>query len=330
MLDVDDLGELLERGAPARRARASSDAYGVGDLAAAAVADRDVDQQPVDVAGGLLGRLEPLGGLGGQQVERADRVEPPAPLRRRATSTASSMIASSGSSSLGGPVEVVGREQPQGDDLDADLLAPAEQRLDVVGAGPVAVRRCRRRRPWPSAGCRRASRRRAWGCRSGGQALDHAAPRRPGRAPVAPRPSTSATRRCVAASSRALDVGCASRHDRSLDRGRLPRRRVTGVVNDVDARPDRRPARARRRRARRGQAQAARLAARRPPRRSTLAAGIVLVVLSPDRVDPGRLGRLRASPRCCCSPSRRSTTAAPGRRGRGRSCAASTTPTSSC
>ena len=67
-------------------------ADGVGDLAAAAVPDGDVDQHPVDVAGGLLGRLEPLGGRGGQQVEGADRVQPPALLRRPATSTASSMI----------------------------------------------------------------------------------------------------------------------------------------------------------------------------------------------------------------------------------------------
>ena len=37
------------------------------------------------------------------------------------------------------PVEVVGGEQPQGDDLDADLFAPAQQRLDVGCSGTVAV-----------------------------------------------------------------------------------------------------------------------------------------------------------------------------------------------
>ena len=41
---VPRAGVLLQQGA-----------YGVGDLAAAAVPDRDVDQQPVDVAGGLRG-----------------------------------------------------------------------------------------------------------------------------------------------------------------------------------------------------------------------------------------------------------------------------------
>ena len=40
---------------------------------------------------------------------------------------------------VGGPVEVVGRQQPQRDDLDAELVAPAEELLDLVRAGPVAV-----------------------------------------------------------------------------------------------------------------------------------------------------------------------------------------------
>src|SRR5689334_24700944 len=62
VLDVDDVGELLERGALGGVV-GEQGAYGVGDLAAPAVADGDVDEQAVDVAGALLGRLEPLGGL---------------------------------------------------------------------------------------------------------------------------------------------------------------------------------------------------------------------------------------------------------------------------
>src|SRR6188508_1223461 len=50
----------------------------LGDLAAPAVADRHVDQHPVDVTGVVLGRLEPGRGAGGQQVERPDRVDAPA------------------------------------------------------------------------------------------------------------------------------------------------------------------------------------------------------------------------------------------------------------
>ena len=50
----------------------------VGDLLAAAVADGDVDQYPVDAVGGLLGLLEDGLGAGGQQVHRADVVDAPA------------------------------------------------------------------------------------------------------------------------------------------------------------------------------------------------------------------------------------------------------------
>ena len=62
----------------------------------------------------------------------------------------------------------------------------------------------------------------------------------------------------------------------------------------------------------------------------TLAAGIVLIALSPTADDPGRLRPLRRHRAHRCSPSRRSTTAAPGRRESGRSSGGSTTRTSSC
>ena len=114
-------------------------AHRVRDLAATAVPDRDVDQHAVDVGGGLLGLLEAAGGLGGQQVEGADRVQPPAALVGERVDG----VADDGEQRLelrGRAVEVVGRQQPQGDHLDAGLLAPAEQRLDVGRAGPVALR----------------------------------------------------------------------------------------------------------------------------------------------------------------------------------------------
>ena len=76
--------------------------------------------------------------LGGQQVERADRVDPPAPRRGEVGDGVLDDAAAAASSSAVGPVEVVGRQQPQRDDLDADLLAPAEELLDLVGAGLVA------------------------------------------------------------------------------------------------------------------------------------------------------------------------------------------------
>jgi hypothetical protein len=58
VLDVEQLGQLLESGALAG-VLGEQRTYGVGDLAPAAVPHRDVDQQPVDVAGVVLGLLEP-------------------------------------------------------------------------------------------------------------------------------------------------------------------------------------------------------------------------------------------------------------------------------
>ena len=138
MLDVDHPGQLLEGGALAG-VLVQQGAYGVRDLAATAVPDRDVDEQPVHFAGGLGCRLEPRGHRRGQQVERTHRMQPPASLLREGLDGVSD-DGEQGLELLGGTVQVVGREQPQRDHLDADVLAPAQQRLDVRGAGPVALR----------------------------------------------------------------------------------------------------------------------------------------------------------------------------------------------
>ena len=82
VLDVEDLGELLDRGALGG-VLLQQRPYGVGDLAPPAVADGDVDdaarrRRAVASAASLSRRAVSRG----QQVERADRVQPPAPLRR--------------------------------------------------------------------------------------------------------------------------------------------------------------------------------------------------------------------------------------------------------
>ena len=84
VLDVDHVGELIERRA-AGGVLLEQRANGVGDLAATAITDRDVDQDAVDVAGLVLGGLELLGGARRQQVERADRVDAATCAGRRAT-----------------------------------------------------------------------------------------------------------------------------------------------------------------------------------------------------------------------------------------------------
>ena len=57
--------------------------------------------------------------------------------------------------------EIVGREQVERDDLDADVVAPVQELAHLRGAGTVAVRGGRRSRAAaPSDGCRRSSSRR--------------------------------------------------------------------------------------------------------------------------------------------------------------------------
>ena len=231
------------------------------------------------------------------------------------------MIPSSRLSSAGGPVEVVGGQQPQRDDLDAELVAPLEQRRDVGGAGPVAVARVAARRP--------AQRRlpssitpTCLGSRSVGQpahdprfvgGVEHpsepALPVRHGEQPYSvERPGSG---------SRAGTVRCMS-----------PPHRTT--------RPTPRPGvdRAHRRagRARPSTRSSRSCAAGCTPASAplTLAAGIVLVALSPTASTRIGVRGLRDLGAAAVHGVRRSTTAAPGARACGGSCGASTTPTSSC
>ena len=113
-------------------------AYGVGDLAAAAVPHRDVHQQAVDVRGRLRGDLESFSDLGGQQVQRTDGVQPPAALLGQRLDGVDD-DPEQRLELARRTVQVVGREQPQGHHLDADLLAPTEHGLDVGGAGAMTL-----------------------------------------------------------------------------------------------------------------------------------------------------------------------------------------------
>src|SRR4051794_8105027 len=119
--------------------RLEQPAYGVGDLAAAAVPDGDIDEHAALVLGGLVGLLEDAHRRVGQQVERADRVDTPA--LRRLSQVGDGVLddAQQRAELLGRPAQVVARQQPERDDLDARILTPAEHVVDVVGAGPMAV-----------------------------------------------------------------------------------------------------------------------------------------------------------------------------------------------
>ena len=138
VLDVERLGELVEARA-GLGVQAQERADGVGDLAPAAVPDGGVDVQPLDVGRRVLRRLEGGGGAVGQHVERADGLDPPAALGGE---LADDVLDDPQQrlELLGVAGEVVGREQPQGDDLDADVLAPLEEVADLVRSPPPARR----------------------------------------------------------------------------------------------------------------------------------------------------------------------------------------------
>lgn len=134
-VDVHRLRDVLDRGALVGGVEEHG-AHGVGDLLAAAVADGDVDQYPVDVRRGLLGLLQRGLHLGGQDVRRAHVVHAPAAVGREGAYDALD-DAEQGDELFLGAVEVVRRQQPEGDDLDVGLRAPAEELLDLVGTGTV-------------------------------------------------------------------------------------------------------------------------------------------------------------------------------------------------
>ena len=119
-------------------------AHRVGDLAAPAVGDRDVDDDAGPAGRALGGLLEDPGGVAGQQVERADDVERPAVLGPGEVGD-DALDDAQQRAELGlGAGQVVGRQQPERDDLDAGVVAPAEQVDDLVGAALVAVVDARR------------------------------------------------------------------------------------------------------------------------------------------------------------------------------------------
>ena len=234
---------------------------------------------------------------------------------------------------VGRPVQVVGRQQPQRDDLDADLLAPAEQRLDVVGAGLVALRGVGADGlgPAPVAVEHHAD---VLGDAFLGQAgaasgasyarVEHAAQ------------ATLPVRH--AADGTATAVPTVTRRRRTGRRNLTVAEYLRDMSHPVtDAR--RAPASSSLARPRRG-GRRDRVAEVKPQLRGwlhlgtaplTLAAGIVLIALSPDAHRPGSARRSSPSPRCCCSRVsaiyHRGTLVAAGPR---RSSSASTTPTSSC
>ena len=149
VLRIDELGEFVERRALAR-VLLQQRPNRVDHLAPAPVADGNIHDRAIDIAGRSLGLLEQPRGVIGQEVECADGVNAPPCLRRE---VAHGVLddADEGLELDGRPSEVIGREQPEGDDFDTCLVAPAEEVDDLRGAGPVAGRGGRTLRLGPAA-----------------------------------------------------------------------------------------------------------------------------------------------------------------------------------
>ena len=113
--------------------------YTIDDLTAAAVPDRDIDERSIDAGGGILGLLEQCLGLLGQCVESSHRMQPPLPLAYEIGDCVLDDAEKCGELWLRA-IEIVGREQPQRDDLDTGLITPAEEVDDLGGARAMACR----------------------------------------------------------------------------------------------------------------------------------------------------------------------------------------------
>src|SRR5450830_1703277 len=135
VLDVELLDHVVEARA-GLGVLAQHRADGVGDLAATAVPDGDVDVQTLDVARAVLGGEQGRRRRGRQQVERAHDLHAPT-ARGREVADGALDDGQQRLELLGRAREVVSREHPERDDLDADLLAPGEQLRDLVGTAAV-------------------------------------------------------------------------------------------------------------------------------------------------------------------------------------------------
>ena len=138
MFDVNELGQLVE-GRALTRMRLQKRTNGVDHLTPPAVADCNVDDRTVDIAGSSLGFLEQPRGVIREEIEGANRVDSPACL----LGEISDGVLDNADECLEfdrRTGEVVGRQEPQGDDLNPGLIAPAKKIDDLRGAGSMTRR----------------------------------------------------------------------------------------------------------------------------------------------------------------------------------------------
>ncbi|GAB3645273.1 hypothetical protein GCM10028833_04490 [Glycomyces tarimensis] len=135
---VDDCGGLLEAQA-GLGVLEQQRSDGVGDLPLPAVADREVHPHAPLLGGALLGVLEAGLVLRWEEVERADHAQLPRLLGLGQLAGELADDVEQRVELLLRPREVLGGQQPDRDVLDAELFAPAEEPLNVLRPGAVAI-----------------------------------------------------------------------------------------------------------------------------------------------------------------------------------------------
>src|SRR5690606_27604295 len=121
-------------GAPARLLDEQR-AHRISDLTPTSIPNRDVHNQAGSAGCGLTRVFQDTGGLIGQEVEGADGLDVPAVGGELADGVLDDL--QQRFELAGGPVQVVGGQQPQRDDLDPRLRAPRQQLGDLLGAALV-------------------------------------------------------------------------------------------------------------------------------------------------------------------------------------------------
>ena len=138
MLDLQRLDQLVER-RPPLGVLGQQRSDGVGDLPPSAVADGEVHGRARPVAGVLLRLLED--GDASPAAAPPARPSPAAATAARGGQVAGDVLDDPQQRGQLGlrPAQVVGGEQEERDDLDARLVAPAQQVDDLVRAPAVPV-----------------------------------------------------------------------------------------------------------------------------------------------------------------------------------------------
>src|SRR5690606_33024436 len=138
-LGGEDLGELLDASAPVA-VRAHDAAHGVGDLATAPIADGEVDVQAAVAGRAVVRGLQRGDERFGQALCGTDVLDAPVGGTGEVVGQVGDDLEELVELVAGASLQVVGRQQVDGDHADAQFVAPAEELAHLLGTGAVPGR----------------------------------------------------------------------------------------------------------------------------------------------------------------------------------------------